>query len=188
MQVLLAALASSCADLSRPRIRSSFARVPRWLLEPWITHRQQQGHRLHWSPTCCRPTRSATRSAARPGPAGCGTWCWWATPTRRPRWTRTSRRCVPTHLVPAQINVRWGSEPEIATDNRYADLDDDGVPDVAVGRLPADTPDELDVLSARSCVRTATMRALAAADPRRGGPGRFGTLTDSCSNWPPRSC
>jgi hypothetical protein len=31
----------------------------------------------------------------------------------------------------------------IATDNYYADLDDDSSPDLAVGRLTADTPDEL---------------------------------------------
>jgi peptidase C25-like protein len=41
------------------------------------------------------------------------------------------------------VNVKWGSEPQIATDNWYADLDDDQVPDLAVGRIPADTPAEL---------------------------------------------
>ena len=33
--------------------------------------------------------------------------------------------------------------PSLASDAPYGDLDDDGVPDVAVGRLPVDTPQEL---------------------------------------------
>ena len=51
---------------------------------------------------------------------------------------------VPTHYTPAVVNVRWGSEPEIATDNWYADLDDDRVPELAVGRLTADSAAELE--------------------------------------------
>ena len=58
--------------------------------------------------------------------------------------------CVPTWLVPATINVRWGSEPDIATDAPYGDLDGDGLPDVAVGRLPCDTPAQLERLVAKT--------------------------------------
>ncbi len=54
--------------------------------------------------------------------------------------------CVPAHYYSARVNVHWGSEPQIATDNAYADLDEDGTPDVAVGRLPAKTPEELRLL------------------------------------------
>ena len=50
---------------------------------------------------------------------------------------------VPTDFVMARDNVRYGSEIEIATDNRYADIDDDGTPDVAIGRMPVDSPAEL---------------------------------------------
>ncbi|MCA9179296.1 MAG: hypothetical protein KDB14_32785 [Planctomycetales bacterium] len=50
---------------------------------------------------------------------------------------------TPTHIVEAKVNVHFGSEPEIATDNPTADLDGDGVPDVAIGRLPADSPEDL---------------------------------------------
>ena len=54
----------------------------------------------------------------------------------------------PTHLVPtdyvqAKVNVKFGSEPEIATDHTYADLDDDGMVDVAIGRIPVDSPLQL---------------------------------------------
>lgn len=51
----------------------------------------------------------------------------------------TDHFCVPTHLAKAQVNIVFGSEP-IATDNWYADFDDDGVPEAAVGRLPVITP------------------------------------------------
>ena len=50
---------------------------------------------------------------------------------------------VPTWEVPAKVVARFGSEPTIASDNGYADLDGDALPDLAVGRLTADTPAEL---------------------------------------------
>jgi hypothetical protein len=53
---------------------------------------------------------------------------------------------IPTHYIPARINVRWGSEPEIASDHPYSDLDDDGLPEIAIGRLPVDSPAELRLL------------------------------------------
>ncbi len=50
---------------------------------------------------------------------------------------------VGTHLQKSNVILKWGAEPTFATDNVYADLDEDGSPDVAVGRLCADTPQEL---------------------------------------------
>ena len=55
----------------------------------------------------------------------------------------SARRALPAHSKPAVVNVQWGSEPQIATDNAYGDLDGDDLPELAVGRLPADTPAEL---------------------------------------------
>jgi hypothetical protein len=51
--------------------------------------------------------------------------------------------CVPTHYSPAKITLRWGGEPLIASDNHCADLDDDLCPDLAIGRLTADSSAEL---------------------------------------------
>jgi hypothetical protein len=53
------------------------------------------------------------------------------------------RKLVPTDLVPAKVNVLFGSEPKIGTDNPYGDLNADGIPELSVGRLTADTPAEL---------------------------------------------
>jgi hypothetical protein len=56
------------------------------------------------------------------------------------------RLSTPTHHVPARVNVHWGSEPEIATDNPYGDLDGDGVPEIPVGRLSVRDARQLEVL------------------------------------------
>ncbi len=53
------------------------------------------------------------------------------------------RRSIPTHLQAATVVNHWGPEKEIASDNRYADFDDDGVPDAAIGRLTVESADEL---------------------------------------------
>lgn len=42
-----------------------------------------------------------------------------------------------------------GESQRIPADNRYADLDDDGAPDVAIGRLPVQTPEEASILVAK---------------------------------------
>ncbi len=56
---------------------------------------------------------------------------------------RAARETVPTNYVRAKVNVRWGPEREIASDIPYADIDGDGVPDVAIGRIPAHSAKEL---------------------------------------------
>ena len=50
---------------------------------------------------------------------------------------------VPTDYVRAKVNVKFGSEPEIATDHTYADLDNDSMVDVSIGRIPVDSAAEL---------------------------------------------
>jgi hypothetical protein len=56
------------------------------------------------------------------------------------------QRCVAAHYATAVVNVRFGSTPQIATDNWYADLDDDRVPELAVGRLTCDSAAELETM------------------------------------------
>jgi hypothetical protein len=116
----------------------------RGALEPWLAHRARQGHSLGLVSNQLdqHEIRHAIRQAAiggrlksvvlvgdaEPGTAFDG---------------KVRARCVPVHWAQAKVNVFWGSEPHIATDNWYADLNDDAVPDVAIGRLTADSPDEL---------------------------------------------
>jgi hypothetical protein len=76
--------------------------------------------------------------------------------------------------------VLWGSEPEIATDDWFADLDDDGLPDVPIGRLSADTPDELAAIVRKTLDYE---RARPGPWQRRinivAGVGGFGVLADA---------
>ncbi|MCH2125029.1 MAG: C25 family cysteine peptidase [Pirellulaceae bacterium] len=113
-------------------------------LQPWLQHRRAQGHEFAWIPnTGTRmEIRAAIRGTAVSGklrnivivgdafsPDGQGD---------------VSRElAVPTHFGKANVNVQWGSEPEIASDNWYADLDDDQLPDLTVGRITADGNEDL---------------------------------------------
>jgi len=53
---------------------------------------------------------------------------------------------VPTDYIKAKINVKYGAVADIATDNKYADLDGDGSPDLTIGRIPVDTAGQLDII------------------------------------------
>lgn len=105
-------------------------------LRPWLAYRASQGRRI----TLAEPPRTAgaLRDSIRSVAASSAL-----------RWVvlvgdaGSEPGQVPTCEVPAKVNIHWGSEPEIATDNPFADLDDDDLPDVAIGRLPADTPADL---------------------------------------------
>jgi hypothetical protein len=87
---------------------------------------------------------------------------------------------VPRGTVQAVVNVKYGSESIICTDNIFADLDDDLVPDLTVGRLSIDTPQELRLL----VDKILGYENRPAPGPWRqrmnlvAGVGGFGTLTD----------
>jgi hypothetical protein len=58
-------------------------------------------------------------------------------------------KAVPCAYTMAQAINPYERDPRIATDNAYADLDEDHIPDLAVGRMPARTPDEAKALLAK---------------------------------------
>lgn len=88
---------------------------------------------------------------------------------------------VPTHRAQAKVNVLFGSEPHLATDNWYADLTDDGVPELAVGRLSCRDADQLKVIVAKTLAyeNQATPGAWQRNLNFVAGVGGFGTLIDS---------
>jgi hypothetical protein len=114
-------------------------------LGPWFAHRQAQGHVIGHLPNTHtkEALRAAIRASAKSGAlravliVGDS-----AVDDNDDRAARA--RLVPTHYERAKINVLWGSEPEIPTDNYYADLNDDTLPDIAIGRLTADDPADLE--------------------------------------------
>ncbi len=112
-------------------------------LQPWIEYRQNQGHRI----LVARPAADAygikrqIRTQAN------------AHPLRNIVLIgdtldvngHNAGLATATDYVQAKVVAGFGSEPEIATDNAYADLDNDGIPDLTIGRIPADTPEQLEM-------------------------------------------
>lgn len=90
-------------------------------------------------------------------------------------------RTIPAFFADAKVNTRWGSEPQIATDNWYADLDDDDIPDLAIGRLPVDTAAELSMLTRRIAAYEQTLDHSLWRQRVNfvAGVGGFGALIDS---------
>jgi peptidase C25-like protein len=119
-------------------------------LQPLVEHRQQQGHRFAYLSNTGSPAdiRAGIRKLAAAGDLKYVVIVGDAKPAARVN-AAVAARCVPTHLQPAVVNVKWGSEPQIASDNWYADLDDDQIPDLAIGRIPADTSAELSRIVAK---------------------------------------
>ncbi len=113
-------------------------------LGPWLEYRTEQGHTFAMLTSTDTPDeiRRAIREVARGGRLRFVVLVGDAEPGLRDD-PALRARCVPVHHAKAEVNVLWGSEPHIATDDWYADLDDDGMADVAIGRLTPDTPAEL---------------------------------------------
>jgi len=183
-----------CPDALRPALR------------PWLEYRRAQGHHImviaprRRADLVRKDIRRIARSGKRPAElpttravsygrktAHCGALFGPALKflvlvgDARPEKTdRSGAFVTPTGRVTAHVNVRWGSPPRIATDNVYADLDDDGIPELAVGRLPADTPAEL----SRMIAKTIAYERQQAFGPWRrrfhfvAGLGGFGPVAD----------
>ena len=110
-------------------------------LTPWLTYRTAQGHAIHVVEpgTTAEETRARIRASAEDrlrhvvlvgdAPAG--------------DLVNAGPNVIPTHYRRAIVNVRWGSEADIATDQPYADVDGDGMDDVALGRIPSNSAREV---------------------------------------------
>ncbi len=151
-------------------------------LAPWIAHRTAQGHRFAMvsSAGSADAVRGRVRRIAAEHPVRFLVLVGDAAPPEV-RDLAGRARTVPTHYAQAVVNVRFGSEPQIATDNWYADLDGDRIPELATGRLTSDSPAELRAMIAK-------ILAYEACDDfgpwRRqvhfvAGLGGFGTVPDA---------
>ncbi len=122
-----------CPDVFRPA------------LAPWIELRREQGHAcdvLSADGTAEQVRQRIRESAARTGGATRFVLLVGDAPTRGDDADALKRR-LPTFRSEARLITRFGPERDIATDNPYADLDDDRAPDVAIGRLSVDSPEQL---------------------------------------------
>jgi hypothetical protein len=115
-------------------------------LAPWLAHRRQQGRRivLLSNAGTQEQIRGELESVAARGSLAFVVLVGDADPAAE-RDAALRKRCVPTQHVASKVGVKWGSEKALAADNFYADLDaaHDGAPDVAIGRLTADNPQQL---------------------------------------------
>lgn len=124
-------------------------------LDPLLAHRFAQGHRIAYVPSThsALEIRAAVRRAAATSAEQGGQLRYLLLVGDAEPGAATNvdlrRRCVPTYHVAAKVNVKFGSEPLIPSDNWFADLDNDSIPELAVGRLPADTPAELSRIVAK---------------------------------------
>ena len=144
MSPVLLALALLAADRSPADALVVAPREFLPALKPLVDHRQAQGHRFGYIPSTqpAEAIRLAIRQAAAGSKLRFVLLVGDAEPAARTD-AGVAARSTPTHLHKAVVNVKWGSEPEIPSDNWYADLDDDHQPDLAIGRIPADSPAEL---------------------------------------------
>lgn len=149
---------------------------------PWLAHRASQGHRValiahvRTADGIAREIRELAQSGSLRyvvivGDDEPAAW--------KDRLVRA--RTVPAFRVPAKVNIKWGSETEIATDNPYADLDGDQTPDLAIGRLTADSPEELSRIVAKIIAyeRAADFGPWRARVNFVAGVGGFGRVTDA---------
>lgn len=124
-------------------------------LDPLLAHRYAQGHRFAYvaNTGSAAEIRTAVRRVAATSLEQGGKLRYVLLVGDAEPGSGTNielrRRCVPTYHVDAKVNVKFGSEPTIPSDNWFADLDDDSIPDLAIGRLPADTPAELTQMVAK---------------------------------------
>ncbi len=145
-------------------------------LAPWVEYRQGQGHRikvLHDVASKEAMRGEIRRRAARGGLR-------FVLLVGDAHSASNPRNITPTHLAQAKVNLAWGSEPRLATDNWFVDLDDDIAPDLAIGRLTADSSAELRTMVQKIMAYEA---ATSGAWQRRvnfiAGVGGFGSLADA---------
>jgi hypothetical protein len=156
-------------------------------LTDWLEYRQQQGYRIQVvSPApIAAGIKQQIRSAAR------------RTITAGHKLSTVvlvgdvvdlrfnPQQQLATDYVRARVNVCFGSDANIATDSPYADLDDDGLPDVAIGRIPVDSLQQLREFSRRVIeYESQSASDLASAMWRRrinfvAGVGSFGKIVDA---------
>ena len=111
------------------------------VMDKWCDYRKQQGHviKMITPPLSVEALKQTIQTVAKSGSLK---HVLIVGDVGEPRARNTLK--VPTDFVKAKVNVLFGSDPEIATDNPYADLNLDGLPELSIGRIPLDTVAEID--------------------------------------------
>ncbi len=147
-------------------------------MRPWIEFRRRQGHEIalvNGDGTAERIRRDI-RSIARESNLQHVVLVGDAVPAATERGLS-----IPTHRREARVIRQWGSERTFGTDAWYADVDDDEVPDLSVGRISADSQRQLAGIVAKIL---AYEQSQSTGPWRRrinfvAGIGGFGAITDA---------
>ena len=109
-------------------------------LAPWLKYRHQQGHRIQVlaPPSTAAELKQQIAAVAAKHPLRHLVLVGDAYDQNA-----NPKHLVPTEYVLSLATYKLGGEPDIATDNPFADLDGDGLPEISVGRIPIDSATEL---------------------------------------------
>jgi len=157
----------------------------RGAMQPWVDRRTQQGHVVNFVSNLGRAEeiRDRIRDSAKSGKLRYVLLVGDAAAKGADAAKSTLR--TPTFRIPSKVTHYFGAPAELDTDNPYADLDDDGVPELAIGRLTAQSVEELAGI---------VKKILAYEDSRDFGPwrarinfvageGGYTTLVDSTAEY-----
>ncbi|MBI1248107.1 hypothetical protein GC197_09725 [bacterium] len=146
-------------------------------MQPWLQYRMQQGHKIGivTDTTSKAKIRSTIRQAAKDGPLKQVLLVGDAIADQ------SGDVGVPVHYQKGIVNVHFGSEPELPTDNYYADLNDDQIPDLAVGRFSAQSEEDVKTIVAKTLAYETSLKP--GRWQRRlhfvAGLGGFGSVVDT---------
>jgi TusA-related sulfurtransferase len=147
-------------------------------LQPWKLYRESQGHEILEvdSAQSAETIRASIRQVAATKPNTLKFILLASDVGVLPN----QQVAIPVFYHASTALIKFGGDEQIASDSTFGDLDGDDLPDVAVGRMPADSPQQLTKLLARTIDFE---RSQAAARWRRevhvvAGVGGFGALAD----------
>jgi Peptidase family C25 len=131
MHLFLSLVLTATHAAERPNVVVVCAPEFREVLMPWVLHREQQATLRFLTPQSSEKLQQQIREIHKA-----------ATVSHIVLVGDVDARAAtsqvigpPTFRLPAKVNVLFGSEPHYGSDMPYADLDDDNIPDVAIGRL-----------------------------------------------------
>jgi Peptidase family C25 len=148
-------------------------------LEPWRGYRQRQGYKIVEidSVASGAEVQKSIRKMARDNPGEIKAILIACDVGRLPE----SKLGTPMFYHASKALVKFGGDEQIASDSTYADLDGDDLPDVSIGRIPADTPQQLADVLARTiaCEQNLDSQLWRRDIHVIAGVGGFGAIADS---------